>query len=593
MSTDTVTDIGTVADERGRLLVLKDNISSLFGELGDFMLTTSRKISEFRTIISPYINYFYPLNPETATESFAGDVVIPSRNEMNGAIDEAVAIMQGDSRINNSIAESIQRTLDIRKSVDEILTMIEAIDLYSVNTMLISTKAGAEGETLAQISSEMTVLSDKAGKISTEFISLLQTLETSYDEFSSVREKIDITNENYLTQMKVKSSLVFGEILTDLGRLSANVAEIMKYSEEVESSITSVMEWLQTEDLVRQDLEKVIVALEEAENGGNRLFDRSGDPGMAERITELLYGMSMSKIQGLEHHIERLITGNTDCNERIKDILNRFINRFYGSHGDGKQYYEGEKLDTVYEKLENMKNEYISYIQKIIEGKRELFELSSRILDVLGRFTLFFNELVQIAKRFEIINMLTKIELARHSNLKKTLTGALTGVRDLPTQMKKIIERSLATNAMVAQYMEASIREYQENYLVQERTLNNCIQAMRKISVKLNESKKYYQDISEEVGGTCTRMLGFIEHESGEIEAISDLKNTLKSLFDKVSRISRNTHQGAAGEYDRDADMMRQHLSECEKSGEYRTRMLISMISEYQHQLPEERVYIF
>ncbi len=593
MSTDTVTDIGTVAEERGRLLVLKDNISSLFGELGDFMLTTSRKIGEFRTIISPYINYFYPLNPETASESFAGDVVIPSRDEMNGAIDEAVAIMQGDSRINNSIAESIQRTLEIRKSVDEILTMIEAIDIYSVNTMLISTKAGTEGETLAQISSEMTVLSDKAGKISTEFISLLQTLEASYDEFSSIREKIDITNENYLTQMKVKSSLVFGEILTDLGRLSANVAEIMNYSEEVESSITNVMEWLQTEDLVRQDLEKVIFALEEAENGNDRLFDRSGDPGMAGRIAELLYGMSMSKIQGLEHHIEHLITGNTECNDRIKDILNRFISRFYGTHGDGKQYYEGEKLDTVYEKLENMKNEYISYIQKIIEGKRELFELSSRILDVLGKFSIFFNELVQIAKRFEIINMLTKIELARHSSLKKTLTGALTGVRDLPTQMKKIIERSLSTNAMVAQYMESSIREYQENYLVQERTLNNCIQAMRKISVKLNESKKYYQDISEEVGGTCTRMLGFIENESGEIEAITDLKNTLKSLFDKVSRIAQKTHQGGAREHDRDADMMRQYLSECEKNGEYRTRMLISMISEYQHQLPEERVYIF
>jgi hypothetical protein len=64
MSTDIVTDIATVAGERGKLLLLKDNISSLFGQLGDFMLSTSRKISEFRTIISPYINYFYPLNPE-------------------------------------------------------------------------------------------------------------------------------------------------------------------------------------------------------------------------------------------------------------------------------------------------------------------------------------------------------------------------------------------------------------------------------------------------------------------------------------------------------------------------------------------------
>jgi hypothetical protein len=118
-------------------------------------------------------------------------VVIPSRDEMNDAIDEAVQSCrrQPDQQQHLRV---IQRTLEIRKSVDEILTMIEAIDIYSVNTMLISTKAGTEGETLAQISSEMAVLLTRPEK-SRRIHSLLKTLEASYDEFSSIREKIDIT----------------------------------------------------------------------------------------------------------------------------------------------------------------------------------------------------------------------------------------------------------------------------------------------------------------------------------------------------------------------------------------------------------------
>lgn len=590
MTQDTAT-AAMIQDERERLLSFKNDVSSIFSEMGNYMLTTSKKMDSFKEIISPYIRYFYPSDLEHVEESFANDVVVPSKKEMETAIDQAVATMQGDGKINNRISSAIKRTLDIRQSVDEILNMIEAIDIYSVNTMLISTKAGTEGETLTKISYEMSSLSNRAGTIATNFIGLIENLEKSHNEFNSIREQIDIVNENYLTQMKIKSRIIFGEILNDLQRLSANVNEIMNYSGELEESIRNVMEWLQTEDLMRQDLEKVIFALEEMDESEGEIITTMSPLADREKLHDFFRLMTRNKINTIEAHMTHLIAGSNECGTKIKEILNRFLKKFYGEGGDGKDYYEGEKLDTVYRKLEGMKNEYIEYIENIINGKQELFKLSSGILEIVQQFSIFFNDLVQVAKRFEIINMLTKIELARHSQLRKTLAGALTGVRDLPTQMKKIIERSVAMNIDMSEHMETAIAEYHTSFKAQETTLHSCIQAMKKISLKLNESKKYYADISEEIGSTCTNMLGFIENENNELVSLQDLRLVL-------NQVSAELHEGNEELpdyrlYRNEGDAIRTYLKGRPDFDEYRNRVLYSLISEFLHDDAEERVYIF
>lgn len=590
MTQDTAT-VEMIQNEKDRLLAFKKDVSSIFNEMGNYMLTTSNKMDSFKEIISPYIRYFYPPDMEHAEESFARDVVIPSKEEMETAIDKAVFTMQGDGRINNRISTAIKRTLDIRKSVDEILNMIEAIEIYSVNTMLISTKAGAEGETLTKISYEMSSLSGRAGTIATNFIGLIEDLENSHNEFNTIREQIDIVNENYLTQMKIKSRIIFTEILDDLKRLSANVTEIMNYSGELEESIRNVMEWLQTEDLMRQDLEKVIFSLEEMDESEGEIINAMSASIDRGKLHDFFRLMTLHKINAIENHMMQLISGSNECGTKIKEILNRFLNKFYGTDGDGKDYYEGERLDSVYQKLEGMKNEYIQYIENIINGKQKLYDLSSGIFTIIQRFSVFFNDLVQVAKRFEIINMLTKIELARHSELRKTLAGALTGVRDLPTQMKKIIEKSVTMNSDMSEHMEAAIDEYHTSFRIQETALHSCIQAMKKISLKLNESKKYYGDISEEIGGTCTNMLGFIENENSELGNLEDLHNVLRQVSGAL-HIGNEDLQDYRN-FRNEGDSIRSYLKKRPDFDEYRNRVLYSLISEFLHDDAEERVYIF
>ncbi len=68
--------------------------------------------------------------------------------------------------------------------MEEIIDIIEAIEIHSVNTMIISKKTGIEGEALARISYEMGHLSRDANDISSRFAALIKDLNDSYEDFA-------------------------------------------------------------------------------------------------------------------------------------------------------------------------------------------------------------------------------------------------------------------------------------------------------------------------------------------------------------------------------------------------------------------------
>ena len=581
-----------LAGDRAKIRELKESLSEVFGGMGSFMLSTSRKMDTFRGIIRPYVDYFYPPKGTESRETFIREVVEPSRDEMDEAIDRAVEIMAEDEAINRRVSEAINHTLDLRRSFDELLGMIEAIEIYAVNTMLVSTKAGAMGDTLTKISGEMSALSEKAGGIAMEFGNLISDMEDAYKSFMNIREKIDIINENYLTQMKIKNRMIFGEMMTELENLSTNVHEIMGYFGDVEGSIKGIMGWLQNEDIMRQDLEKIIFALEEMEGESSVVISPLEDRYGRDVLNGCLSLVADRKIETVLQDFRSLAADTEGCSDIIKNILNSFLSRFYGSRTEGKAYYEGQRFAQVYEKIEDMKDEYVGNIEDIINGKSNLYSIAGRIMDIMKSFSGFFGEISHIARRFEIINMLTKIELARHDELKRSLGGALGDVANLPSMMKKIIEKAQEMYITINESVEAAIGDYKVNYDKQEKTLRACITTMKKVSVKLGESQKYYKDISEEIGGTCTSMLSYIEGETRSSMTLWDMQSLLADISRKLRALSGQV----AGEKDLGNVTIASIRNDLRIQGEslnYKKSALYTLFSDYEGRDVGDGVYLF
>lgn len=289
-------------------------------------------------------------------------------------------------------------------------------------------------------------------------------------------------------------------------------------------------------------------------------------------------------MSSIGENIKPLIDGTGECCEKIKGILNGFLDRFYDRGEMDSDSLEVERFDRIYRRLENMKNKFVGFIEEIIDGKRNLYELSLRILDIVNSFEKFFADLSGIAKRFETINILTRIELAKHASLNRTLGVALTDVRDLPSRMKAIIENSAVLYREVSKDIRISIDDYHRSYKRQEENLHSCIESMEKISVKLSESQQYYRDISREIGEVSSRIL---EHMESGVERLAGMID-----FEDIINNSLATLEGDDGDIPCEhIETLRHYLNGSAESG-YRSTVLNSLLSEVQRPRGE-RVLLF
>ncbi len=102
---------------------------------------------------------------------------------IEGIIEQSLEVLRADETITNHVRAGIERSFEIPRRVEEIIDIIEAIEIHSVNTMIISKKTGIEGEALARISYEMGHLSRDANDISSRFAALIKDLNDSYEDF--------------------------------------------------------------------------------------------------------------------------------------------------------------------------------------------------------------------------------------------------------------------------------------------------------------------------------------------------------------------------------------------------------------------------
>lgn len=524
---DRKTDIKKFENERIALSLLRDGISAIYHDMGGFIVKTTEQMDMFSSMIMPYVRYFYPAGDSATSDCFITEVVNPSRRELDSAIDAAVNIMAGDEKMNERVSMAIEDVLELGGSVDLILDLIDEIDIYAENMLIISSKYGTAGMSLARISSEVGAMARMVNGIGEKFRDFMRNLVEYRKEFSEIRRRIEVISENYLTRMKLNLSIVFGEMVRELGIVSENVNDMLGGSAEVEKAMKVFVANIQMEDIIRQKIERIIMLLDDSWEDACH-----GDPGILEEVGTAAVHVAAANLSDLWQDLAGQSIVVEGFSSKITSILHHLIERFYGGEGITAEKKE-DRMDLIYRKIEGLKDEYIRHMEEIVSGKKCLLGLCESFIIILNEFEGLFGGIAGTVKKFEAMNMITRIELARNAKFTRSLSGSLTSVMTLPVQMKRIVDGALAQYGGIRKNIVSAVEQYAENFNRQEEVLGECIGSMKKVSVKLYESQKYYWDISQEIGRSSSKILGFIEGEGGKsgmataIESLSSIRESM------------------------------------------------------------------
>lgn len=550
---------------------IRSSIAEVFSQLSGFVLGTARDIRSFDEMMRPYIAYFYSVDAANP-DSFLGDVVLPSRDEMVGAVNRAVAVMQGDEDIYNAISRSIESTLTLRDSIDAIIDVIEEIEIYFLNTMIVSIKAGAEGQALTKISQEIGQLSSATCALSAHFKDQIQRLDGEFAQFKRVRGDIAVFQENRLTQMTLDIKFIFLDMVANLQRLSGRVDAIMTRGREIETLAHAYIARLQMEDLFQQNIDKAAHLIEEYGDGWG------GDNADAAEAS-ICARMLSDKFGALADGTNELCADFTSLTGMSRDLAADVLLSIKRSGADGS----GEtNLDDVYERVERMRDEFVTSIERIIEHKNEICTLSERIQEIVGGFDSFFRAIAQLTRKFEVINMLTRIEIARNANIAGLQGGALAAISLLPQRIKRSVAEAEALYDEVKARIDGEIVRYRSTIEDQAAHLADITASIRKVSVKLFESRKYYEEIVSEIERSVRAVLAYVNGDSAGEAKLSMTTAALVGIREALTdEFGPPIGDLAVRENAALLRALQERLTTGRPEGEYARSMLQSFFNEY------------
>jgi hypothetical protein len=534
----------------------------------------------FMKDIDPHIQYFFG----KGENDFASGVIRSSEIDLKEAMSHAVENMNGDMSVHESSRTALMSTMDLGDGVGRIVELLEYIEIFSLNTMIISAKAGSAGEALSTISIEMTRLSRLGNQLSIEISDKMTALENSISGFDALKEEIEQLHETNLTHITLASSTVFSEMHRRLMSLSGEVLGDYALIESVTETLKSVVEKYQFEDIVRQGFQKVLYSAECYESEKDIVV--SDDGSVDQKAIRRIFGsLSQLKIKDIESNIVMMFDKLKGSLGEVLSVIDVFTNSVSGI--DSANVGAGEtSFKDVDIKLRDLRKRFGDYVDDILgkkENMRVFLEKAGRELD---EFSLFFSKMLDISHKFKIIILLTHIEIARSDELSMLIRGALVDVRNIPERINRVVDGIKKQYEGIIGTLRAAIDNYRKMFFEQREVLNTCISLMNAIMRKMSDSRSRRDKLISESNENANQLTSFISESFGLIDEMREKAGGFGKIDITLEEelIERDTLRA---EYNDIVSVLINSLKAGEGTEQYVVMMLVSLLREYSRTGPE------
>ena len=549
---------------------IQKDLLSAFETVSNGVNDTITGISRFTETARPYMNFFF--SNESTEKTFLCDTVKPSETRLCAALESAIRIMNSDSTAHSEVRSSLENVRTMQESVSSIVEMLDHIETYSLNTIVVSARAGEEGHALSTISSEMARLSQAGSSLSANITGQMNDLIESLNRFDIMGSKIELLHENNLTTIKLSSGLIFKRLHSDFAEISSKISDEYNTLQSVVRKMGSIKEKFQHEDIVRQNIEKIMFALQESEKSDGESARKGYDGG---EIFKMLARVKLSDIRDdIDIMRSEISTALNDVRECIDGIS---LSLEYGEEENSRKD-NISAIAALYDRLTALVKSFTDYITLITKEKNDMLDFLSSVQTDIQKFELFFDEITAISKKFKTVILLTSIEMARHNSLKSLLGGSLTDVRQIPDRITRIVNEGKLRYTDLISVLNTSIRSYRERYKEQKIVLSDSEKTIREIAERIRESEAAHNDFAKNTGDKIAEARNIIESTSACLSTFSEKGEILAREMESLPSADRNM---LLVDFADPLDKMRAEYGDSTRSGDYRSMMLASLAGEF------------
>ena len=387
------------------------------------------------------LSYF--ISEEEDKKNFSDDLK-ENQNDFLKSFDRMQKLIENDNSLSEALIQNVDKINIVVESIEQIKKLADQIKVYSLNAIIISSKHGSGGRAFGEISKNIINMSENSNEQAAQMNKMGHELFDRFENFKSEILKINEVQKNNFIIMKEQLYKEHNNMVNSFATFSNLISNILTRIDNTSDYIFEIMMVLPREDIIRQQTEHIIESIKSIVEENKKFVDYYGsiiEDMDAEELEE-------DKNKSIEHKLLDLLTFDdlvlnliienfksihkeiSDTNSFIYKSLKEFeeiladisldrdtIVEYMIGTESGKSEFPFTVSNSIFEEYINFIKLYMENFQLSLTNKYKISDNNTTIIDSIEELENMFLETKNIAKAFNSINFLSKIELEKNSDM--------------------------------------------------------------------------------------------------------------------------------------------------------------------------------
>lgn len=484
-----------------------------------------------------------PDSPGCDDELGLGRVIQQTRSLIEQQSDEFEKMYRNDESLFQELDRGIESLGKVEQLIDRIKDDSEEMELISLNAMTVALKAGAAGRAFSYITEELKRLSNRTIGLSEDIAGNGERLLETFHDFRGAVREVQSFQEKLFGEFRERLLSGFGSFQTGVDRVVSVVSELSETSQEVRQPVTSVMEELQYQDIIRQSVDHILIALRETEQVVDEEEDREAlldeltffqrMPELCEQILDYVRGQ-------IAHSLDVFKAGARETENTIDRVERRrqsFVRESVSSAA------EANSIHTLFERSADMLQELLGDVSESLRLKNELSQRAHKLLEDVAGLEERFETFSSLVTRFRSVDIASRIEVAKQEVLRR-MTSTVEEMTDLTSRIENDVQSALdstkgfigSTSETIETYRRVFLEErgqvahfqkgIEEKFEQLDESKSRLVSAVHGFSVYSASFMDRFRNAREEIEGLAKLLseIDVVKRQLGELKARADRK---------------------------------------------------------------------
>lgn len=537
--------------------IFLSEVSRVYGSIGNQFPVIEQEMQNENKKATDILSYF--TNKVENEKNFARDLD-ENQTEFRKSFERLQEFIEEDDILSESIIKDVGKTSNIMESIEQIRMLADQIKIYSLNAIIISSKYGVIGRAFGEISKNIIKLSEMSNEQADYMNRVGNELFVRFEDFKTEILKVNDSQRKNFDIMQEELKREHNNMVSSFSTFSNIISNVVNRVDNTYNYIFEIMTVLQREDIVRQQTEHIIDSIRTIVEENKKFIEAYGEKISTYSDSDI----KSDDTDSLEHLILDLVTfddvvltlvienlktiyeeiNNTNkyiyhhlhsLKNTLNDIANdRNVIVEYMIGGEkGKSEFPFTVSDLLFSEYMGFIKLYLDNFKLFLTNKYSISDSNIVISDSIENLESMFLETKNIAKTFNAINFLAKIELEKNSVIfSNSQTFSIESVEAIASNITETVDKCLEQFHNIKNEIFGSIDKFRNN-INQQALEYDSIQSMTdKVSKRLESSKYLIKENIKRFEGYAVELFKLIDQTLSDLSSLETLLTSVNEIIE-------------------------------------------------------------